>query len=226
MAGFAEALPDGAHADGSYANPTGYQSSHRRSAVPRPGTSAINYACPSTSFVHTLSIARSLLEAEGVVQPETQRVEQAPEVVRRYAGGYFRTSEFAYSAGPILDLGFEKVSSAFSEFVQTIYPLYPCIDIAAVSSHLTAIFLHSADQMADPETDSLTIMDIDILKAVVGVSLLVNGRESSPLAIHLPRYLDWSLQKFLMGSGPQAQDIVLTVLLVPLPIFCEHWPFH
>ena len=182
------------------------------------------YPSPSspTNFKHTLKVARASLEAEGVVQPETQQSRRTLAKQPRLMGIYSPVGDFEYAARPVLDLGYDKACKAVSDFAETIYPLYPCVEMSAVSRHLTLVFLSSAEQGAnsptDYEADTLSLMDMDILKAVLGISLLINYNDGSPLARHLSRYLDWSMEKFLMRRSSQPYDIVIVMLLVSFVI--------
>jgi hypothetical protein len=122
------------------------------------------------------------------------------------------------SAEPILELGFEKATNALSDFVAMFYPLYPCVDLSDVQDHLTYLFMVSADEIGDQnllsKQTSITPTSIDIIKAVLGISMLMNGYGDTPLALHLPRYLDWSVENLVIGTSPEVHDVVMAMLMV------------
>lgn len=187
----------------------------------RPG--GTKHASDPTSFVHTFHLAKSSLEAHGVVQPETNSA-KPPDPRRRFRVVPSPYTDFAQSAEAVSDLGYERATDVLSDFVRMLYPLYPCVDLAVVQEHLNYVFIDSVSRIEDDtsisDPISISLAGLDILKAILGTTMLVNGSEIEPLALHLPRYLDWSCGKVVTGNGPEIHDAVMAMLLVS---HCTKW---
>jgi hypothetical protein len=176
-----------------------------------------------TSFIHTFHLAKSSLEAHGVVQPETNPA-NPPDLRRRYRIVSSPYADFAQSAEAVSNLGYERATNVLSDFVGMLYPLYPCVDLAVVQEHLNYVFIDSITQIGDDtsisDPISISLAGLDILKAILGTTMLVNGSEIEPLALHLPRYLDWSCGNVVTGNGPELHDAVMAMLMVS---HCTKW---
>lgn len=170
-----------------------------------------------TSFVNILNLAKSSLEANGVVQPEAIVIEP-PHIRERFRVAPSPYVDFAQSAQAISDLGFERATDVLSDFSKTLYPLYPCVDLSVARNHLAYVFIdsisHIQDDASGSDPISVSLAGLDILKAILGITMLVAGSENEPLALHLPRYLDWSCDRVLSGNGPEIHDVVMAMLLV------------
>lgn len=169
-----------------------------------------------SSFAHTFNLAKSCLEANGVVEPAEQNVQEGSNTAARVAIEQPLASDFHHYAEPILHLGYDRARQIFSTFSRTIHPIYPCVDLSAAGWLLDALFGSSTEkkinETSQPPPVSLT--RIDILKALLGLTLLVEGDDTSPLALHLQRYIDWTVEKLVMGRGPDIDDIVMATLMV------------
>lgn len=185
----------------------------------------VKFALHQTSFAHAFNVARSLLESKGVLQPETANAHNHKSLLSRFRMSS-SSPDLDQAAEPILDLGFERARCALSDFVRMIYPLYPCVDLSTTQKHLTYLFIDSTQEMPNQDDHSeqnlITMTSIEILKAVLGIAMLANGNEDAPLALHLPRYLDWSAESLIAGIGPEVDDIVMGMLMVSSPTKIRH----
>jgi hypothetical protein len=115
----------------------------------------------------------------------------------------------------IRDLGHDQASSALSSFIENIYTVYPCVEPSSLWNHLREIFRDeiNSEDISLPET-MVTTIDIDVLKAALAISFLVNNRKDRTLARYLLRHLHWSVEKMLVGNGPALEDAIMALLLV------------
>lgn len=171
------------------------------------------------------------------VQPEAQENHRSLERQSRLNRIQTFLGDVEHSARPILDLGYDKAHKVLTDFAETIYPLYPCVEMAAVSKHLTLVFLSTAEQgayqIADYEAcgfEPLSLMDMDILKAVLGISLLINYDDKSPLARRIFFCLDRSLDRFVMGKASRSQychcDTIGKRASCPWLVSAAEYSFH
>ncbi|KAF5585024.1 uncharacterized protein FSUBG_12595 [Fusarium subglutinans] len=163
-----------------------------------------------SSFVDTFSLARSCLEANGIVDQVEKQVQGST------SKPCLTLEQTLASAGddclkPILELGYEKARNLFITFAETIYPIYPCVDLHSTELVLDAVFGRSASHTSQPTSINLT--KIDVLKTLLGLTLLIEDDSVSPLARHLQRYVDWSVEKALMSRGPTIGDVVMATLM-------------
>jgi hypothetical protein len=164
-----------------------------------------------SSFVDTFSLARSCLQANGIVD----EVEEDVQGSTSKPG--LTLEEFLASASDdcldsVLELGYDRARHLFITFAETIFPIYPCVDLHSAEMVLDTVFGRSASHTSQPA--SMTLTNIDILKALLGLTLLIEEDSTSPLARHLQRYVDWSVEKVLMGRGPTIDDVAMATLMV------------
>ncbi|KAI1029999.1 hypothetical protein LB504_010402, partial [Fusarium proliferatum] len=163
-----------------------------------------------SSFVNTFSLARSCLEAKGIV-------DQAEKDVQGSTNKPCLTLEQSLASAnddcleSVLDLGYERARNIFITFAETIHPIYPCVDLQSTEQVLGAVFGRSAGHTSQPA--SITLTKIDVLKALFGLTLLIEDDNTSPLARHLQRYVDWSVEKVVTGGGPDVDDVTMATLM-------------
>jgi hypothetical protein len=203
--------------DDSITTTTSVISGNSGNTILSPQYGGTRYSSHPTSFVNILNLAKSSLEANGVVQPEAIIID-LPHIRERFRVAPSPYADFAQSAQAISDLGFERATDVLSDFAKTLYPLYPCVDLSFARNHLAYVFIDSVSHIEDdaPGSDpiSVSLAGLDILKAILGTTMLVTGSKNEPLALHLPRYLDWSCGRVITGNGPEIHDIVMAMLLV------------
>ncbi|KAF5639301.1 hypothetical protein F52700_4153 [Fusarium sp. NRRL 52700] len=163
-----------------------------------------------SSFVETFSLARSCLEANGIVD-EVEKDVQASTSKPCLTLEQILAFASDDCLEPILEMGYEKARQLFITFAETIYPVYPCVDLQSTEVVLDAVFGRPTNHMSQPTSINLT--KIDILKTLLGLTLLVEDDNGSPLAHHLQRYIDWSLEKVLMSCGPTIDDVSMATLM-------------
>ncbi|RKK92572.1 hypothetical protein BFJ68_g10707 [Fusarium oxysporum] len=163
-----------------------------------------------SSFVDTFSLARSCLETNGIV-------DQVEKDVHGPTSKPCLTLEQSLASASddclesILELGYDKARQLFITFAETIYPVYPCVDLHSAEPVLDAVFGRSGHHTT--QLPSVDLTKVDILKALLGLTLLVENDSTSPLARHLQRYVDWSVEKLVMGKGPDTEDVVMATLM-------------
>ncbi|KAF5604319.1 glutathione S-transferase [Fusarium pseudocircinatum] len=175
-------------------------------------------AARRSSFVDTFSLARSCLEANGIVDEVEKHVQDST------SKPCLTLEQCLASASDdcldsVLDLGYEKSRLLFITFAETIYPIYPCVDLHSTELVLDAVFGRSASHTSQPTSISLT--KIDVLKTLLGLTLLIEEDNTSPLARHLQRYVDWSVEKALMSRGPTIDDVVMATLMMKGAWICK-----
>ncbi|PNP78507.1 hypothetical protein FNYG_08137 [Fusarium nygamai] len=164
-----------------------------------------------SSFVDTFSLARSCLEANGIVDEVEEDVQGSTS-----KPGLTLEQSLASASDDclesILDLGYDRARHLFITFAETIYPIYLCVNLQSAEAVLDAVFGRSASHTSEPA--SMILTKIDVLKALLGLTLLIEDDRTSPLARHLQRYIDWSVEKALMGRGPTIDDVSMAALMV------------
>ncbi|KAH7231595.1 uncharacterized protein BKA55DRAFT_667378 [Fusarium redolens] len=145
-------------------------------------------AARRSSFVDTFNLAKSCLEANGIVRPAEKDDVQGPNRAQSLVLEKPLAFMFEDCAESILELEYDRARRLFSTFVDTIYPIYPC-------------------------SPPISVTKVDILKALLGLTLLVEDDTTSPLARHLQRHVDWTVEKLVTGTGPDMDDIVMATLM-------------
>ncbi|KAL7765137.1 hypothetical protein ACKLNR_003053 [Fusarium oxysporum f. sp. zingiberi] len=163
-----------------------------------------------SSFVDTFSLARSCLETNGIVD-QVEKDVQGPTSKPCLTLEQSLASASDDCLESILELGYDKARQLFITFAETIYPVYPCVDLHSTEPVLDAVLGRSAHHTT--QLPSVNLTKVDILKALLGLTLLVENDSTSPLASHLQRYVDWSVEKLVMGKGPDTEDVVMATLM-------------
>ncbi|KAG4281148.1 hypothetical protein FPRO06_10053 [Fusarium proliferatum] len=163
-----------------------------------------------SSFVETFSLARSCLEANGIVDEAEKDVQSSP------SKPCLTLEQCLASASDdclesVLDLGYERARYLFIKFAESIYPIYPCVDLQSTEQVLDVVFGRSGSHTSQPA--SITLTKIDILKALLGLTLLIEDDRTSPLARYLQRYVDWSVEKIIIGKDPHIDDVTMAALM-------------
>ncbi|RBA13510.1 hypothetical protein FPRO05_02303 [Fusarium proliferatum] len=163
-----------------------------------------------SSFVETFSLARSCLEANGIVDEAEKDVQSSP------SKPCLTLEQCLASASDdclesVLNLGYERARYLFIKFAESIYPIYPCVDLQSTEQVLDVVFGRSESHTSQPA--SITLTKIDILKALLGLTLLIEDDRTSPLARYLQRYVDWSVEKIIIGKDPDIDDVTMAALM-------------
>jgi hypothetical protein len=160
-----------------------------------------------SSFVDTFSLARSCLEANGIVEKDVRGSMSKPCLTLEQS----LASASDDCLESVLELGYDRARHLFITFAETIYPIYSCVDLHSTERVLDAVFGHPANHTSQP--DPITPTKIDILKALLGLTLIIEDDNASHLARHLQRYVDWSVEKVIMGRGPDFDDVTMATLM-------------
>ncbi|KEF54583.1 uncharacterized protein A1O9_09025 [Exophiala aquamarina CBS 119918] len=167
-------------------------------------------------FAYAFALAKSSLLANGILSPSDAPPGEVPPVTRQ-ARRAPAPLDMEASIEPVAELGIDKARLVLAEFTDTILPIWPCVDLSVLQQTLDEVFRDCTrepqDHIINLEPIAMSATAIDTLKAALGISMLVNGEETAPLARHLPRYLDWSIESIVMGSEADIPNLVLAVLL-------------
>ena len=117
------------------------------------------------------------------------------------------------TARPILELGHEKVSQILTLFKDEVYPLYPCISLELGYKAVNSVFSLWKDGSYE-STLNVDIIDVEIIKAIVAITLLLKEDTKNILASDLESQLVWSVDSCFDQVKPQIEDIVMASLLV------------
>lgn len=165
-----------------------------------------------TDFRYTLKLTQDAIRARGLPSP--------PD----FKPGYRSVSEdglkfpdalinLLQAARPILELGYERVIQSFRVFRDEIYPLSPCISLKIGQQVIGAVFSLQAHG-SSAALSNLDVIDVEILKSVVAIALLVKGDIQTPLASDLEGQLMWNVDSCFDQEQIQIEDIILATLLV------------
>ncbi|KAH7178854.1 hypothetical protein DER46DRAFT_495837 [Fusarium sp. MPI-SDFR-AT-0072] len=163
-----------------------------------------------SSFFNTFSLARSCLEANGIVdqvEKDAQGSTSKPHLTLEQS--LASANDDCWDS--VLELGYDKARHLFITFAETIYPIYPCVDLHSTEQVLDMVFGRSASHTT--QVLSVNLTKVDILKALLGLTLLVEDDSKSPLARHLQRYVDWSVEKVIIGRGLDTDDVAMATLM-------------
>ncbi|KAF4337271.1 glutathione S-transferase [Fusarium beomiforme] len=188
------------------------------SSLPSSGVPVSDGKSPAarrSSFVDTFKLAKSCLEANGIVRPAEKDDVQGPNRTQSLVLEKPLAFMLEDCAESILELEYDRARRLFSTFVDTIYPIYPCVDLDSVGWLLDALFGRATREGNNQTLQSppINVTKVDILKALLGLTLLVEDDTTSPLARHLQRHVDWTVEKLVTGTGPDTDDIVMATLM-------------
>ncbi|OQE14443.1 hypothetical protein PENFLA_c038G03770 [Penicillium flavigenum] len=164
-----------------------------------------------TDLRHNLNLARDAMKAKGL--PSPLRSQDGPYSV---AGDGLKSADtlikLLQTARPVMELGHEKVTQVFTIFKDEVYPLYPCISLELGYKAVNAVFSLWKDGSYEV-TLNVDIIDVEIMKAVVAIALLLKGDTENTLASDLESQLVWSVDSCFDQVKPQVEDIVMATLL-------------
>ena len=177
------------------------------------------------SFVNTLNIAKTVLEANGVISLPSEIDEDCevnePIIDQDHICPVL--SEVVQSSQPILRLGYDRTMELLAVFESEINIAYPCVVFEAVKKNLDQLFNTASASSSNQNTShkdnyhELTLIDVDILKAIMAISLLNQGEDENTLAADLEDHLTWSVATHMSLERPEIGDVIMAVLLVQCP---------
>ncbi|PCG89350.1 Transcription factor [Penicillium occitanis (nom. inval.)] len=168
-----------------------------------------------SSFVDTFNLAKSCLEANGIVRSAEKDDVQGPNRAQSLVLEKPLAFMFEDCAESILELGYDRARRLFSTFAETIYPIYPCIDLDSTGWLLDALFGRTAREGNNhtSQCPPINVTKIDIIKALLGLTLLMEDDTTSPLGRHIQRHVYWTVEKLITGTSPDTDDIIMATLM-------------
>lgn len=166
-----------------------------------------------TDFRYTLDHTRHLLKVRGSPTPPDFNNLNYPLLAGDQNISPDALITLLQAARPVLQLGYQKINQLHTLFKQEIYPLHPCIRLQLSQDIIDTVFSLLARGPFNATYD-LEVIDLEIMKAVVAVALLVEGDTQLPLAFDLESHLLWSVDSCYDQEHPQIEDIIMATLLV------------
>jgi hypothetical protein len=117
------------------------------------------------------------------------------------------------TAQPVLELGHDKTTQLVTTFINEIYPIYPCISLTLAQDLVNTVF-SLLNRIPYDGTYNLEVIDVEIMKSVLAIALLVRQETQHPLAADLEGQLLWSVDACYDQEHPQIEDIIMATLLV------------
>ncbi|KAJ5213038.1 hypothetical protein N7449_000207 [Penicillium cf. viridicatum] len=164
-----------------------------------------------TDPAHTLSLTQDAMRERGLLSsphsqdvphPVTQDQLKLPDAL----------INLLQAGRPLLELGREKVTQLFTIFRDEVYSFYPCINLDLGREAVNNVFLLLKNTCPSVIL-KMDLIDVEITKAVVAISLLLRDDTQSPLASSLEGQLVWSVDSCFDQEKPQVEDIVMAILL-------------
>ncbi|SPO03693.1 uncharacterized protein DNG_06376 [Cephalotrichum gorgonifer] len=168
-----------------------------------------------TSFVHSLDMAKSVLEETGVLDPTATTHSDADESPVDEAIEADEAATTALdTARPVRDLGAESAAKYFASFRDLVYPVFPCVYMEAAKMTLDAIFERSPpSQQAQGSDEGVDLIDIEICKAVLAIGMVVKDGVHSSIGSDLEANLIWNMNSVFERDQAQVEDVVMGTLL-------------
>ncbi|KAH6694792.1 hypothetical protein BKA61DRAFT_584130 [Leptodontidium sp. MPI-SDFR-AT-0119] len=166
-----------------------------------------------TNFVHSLNLARSVLQQRGVLMTPGRDNERR-SVSRDTAQSPDTTMALLRAARPVLDVGYDAVSHYMTIFKLEIYPVYPCIILDFAQQKIDTIFKISSSAATNNEAEGLEIdlIDVEIMKVVLAIAMLTEDKET-PLSSDIESHLIWNIGRNMKQETAQLEDIIIASLL-------------
>ncbi|KAH8705790.1 hypothetical protein BGW36DRAFT_368177 [Talaromyces proteolyticus] len=183
------------------------QRRHRNNVQIHPGR-----LLSPTDFRYILNLTRDAMRAKGLRSPPGSKADGLSSVAREEVKSPDVLITLLQAVRPILELGHEKATELFMIFKHEIYPLYPCVSLEMAPEVINAVF-SLMNNTSHEVTYNLDIIDVEILKSVLAIALLVKGDTKSPLASDLEGQLVWNVDACFDQEQPQIEDIIMATLL-------------
>ena len=164
---------------------------------------------------HIMSAVRSALGSSGVLATHNRTQDNDATGIDRRRASAKPISDTNSVARELHALGLGTVSRLVSEFYEECFPLYPAVDIASVQSHVNSLF-SPAQWSPDTRTESLSVDDLDMLKAITAIAMQFSDDLQSPLKYNLLKYLNWNTNLCVYDGALAIEDIQISTLIVRL----------
>lgn len=170
-----------------------------------------------TDFEYILNLASDILKEKGKSFALPSRASDC--AVTKYPSRPINILiAMLQAARPLLELGHDKVTRLLSTFLSEVYPLYPCINMQLAQTKVDALF-ELITPISTDTASQIEGIDIEIMKAVIAVVMLVRGETESPLPSDLESHIVWNVNSILDQEQPQIEDIIMATLLVRFLIY-------
>ncbi|KAK0122020.1 hypothetical protein ONS95_010285 [Cadophora gregata] len=165
-----------------------------------------------TNFLHSLNLARSVLQQRGVLTTPGLNYE-SPSVSRDPAQSLDTTMALLRAARPVLDVGYDAVSHYMTIFKLEIYPAYPCVILDFAQRKIDTIFkISSATTNSEAENLEIDLIDVEITKVVLAIAMLTEYKDT-PLSSDIESHLIWNIDRNMKQETAQLEDIIIASLL-------------
>ncbi|KAF5255755.1 hypothetical protein FOXYS1_13811 [Fusarium oxysporum] len=168
-----------------------------------------------TNFLHSLSTAKFILEEAGVLaidDTSTNGTDDLP--ILDAVDSDENLATILRATQPLLEVGQDSVLQYNESFKETVYPIYPCIDLEVAQKTLNAFFTApSPSHPARLEDIAVDLVDIEIIKAVVAIGMLVTESADKPLRSDLEGHLIWNTDIVMRRDRALIEDIIMSILL-------------
>ncbi|KAF2424442.1 hypothetical protein EJ08DRAFT_417124 [Tothia fuscella] len=165
-------------------------------------------------FVHTLDLARSRLEAIGLVPSRSDIPKEGPAEQTGSAGP--APHEIMFTARSILALGRRRIDQLVAVYETEVHPMHPCIDMEVFQAKLSQLLNMSYSYPLQEElrSETLEYIDIEICKAVLGIGQNLEIPSQSDVEPNLFDQIIWSPDALLSKETADIEDLILAVLQI------------
>ncbi|KAK5043476.1 hypothetical protein LTR84_011945 [Exophiala bonariae] len=168
-----------------------------------------------TSHCHILNVVSSNLEAKGVIAKPTHNF--AIEVSELPNNSAVPLGELTRVARTILAIGYEGAQQLLQTFVVEVYYMYPCVYLDSLKAKIDTLFgrvvATTNIAVSDTEAVKVDLIDIDIIKAVLGIALSCQEQDKTPLGNDLHSHILWSTENLMRGDAAEVEDIMMASLM-------------
>ncbi|KAH7201144.1 hypothetical protein DER44DRAFT_433778 [Fusarium oxysporum] len=178
---------------------------HSISGEPKVGS-------PDPDYVQSLNLARDVLEQKGLLQGQKRRPH--PATPRSDGTSTTAPANTLRAAKPLLSFSHDQALQFLSTFKDHVYPAYPCISLDVAAKRTTALYKAGTPpanlRTLDPGLD---LIDVEVMKAVFSIALLLIGDHENPLAQDLMTHLLWNIDAVSNEERMQLEDVIMATLL-------------
>ncbi|KAJ9497397.1 hypothetical protein H2202_007201 [Exophiala xenobiotica] len=116
------------------------------------------------------------------------------------------------AALPVFRLGYDRVLQYITMFRNEVYPMYPCIGLEFARNKIDALFAEpSPSSTGERQELDVDLIDIEITKVVLAISMLIESDGHNPLSSDLEAHLIWNVD--MKQEAVQIEDIIMATLM-------------
>ena len=187
------------------------QIDHHNGAIRNKLTHPVNLFYP-------LDLARACLEERKATSSTSsdQDYQTQPALVETAPSANVSTVP---AARVVLDLGYDVVLQLVATFSHEVYHMYPCINLEFARHKMDALFNQSSpSSTGETKQLDMDLVDIEIAKVVLAVSMLIQSEGQHQLCSNLEDYLIWNVDVNMKQDTVQIEDIIMSTLMVRPPL--------